>query len=166
MRGAARQVHSEVRCSHTVTATRPTKAATGGIRPHDGLFGYFKETYAFRAAARRGAALGIEGKWAIHPSQIALANEIFTPPAAEVDRARRILDALDQAAKEGKGAAQLDGVTSRLQTRPRPGQGGSGLGGDGLERRRIARRPGRTGCRARSGRSQPPDDVGPGVPIS
>ena len=56
-----------------------------------------------------GAALGIEGKWAIHPSQIALANEVFTPPPAEIERARRILDALDQAAKEGRGAAQLDG---------------------------------------------------------
>ena len=57
----------------------------------------------------RAAALGYEGKWAIHPSQIALANEIFTPPAAELERARRILDALDQAAREGRGAAQLDG---------------------------------------------------------
>jgi citrate lyase subunit beta/citryl-CoA lyase len=53
--------------------------------------------------------LGIEGKWAIHPSQIALANEVFSPPAKEVERARRILDALDQAAKDGRGAAQLDG---------------------------------------------------------
>jgi malyl-CoA/(S)-citramalyl-CoA lyase len=58
---------------------------------------------------RRGAALGIEGKWAIHPSQIALANEVFTPPDAEVSRARRILDALEAAARDGKGAAQLDG---------------------------------------------------------
>ena len=53
--------------------------------------------------------LGCEGKWAIHPSQIALANEIFTPPAKEVDRARRILVAMEQAAKEGKGAVTLDG---------------------------------------------------------
>ena len=53
--------------------------------------------------------MGYEGKWAIHPSQIDLANEIFSPPAAEVDRARRILAALDEAAAEGRGAAQLDG---------------------------------------------------------
>ena len=53
--------------------------------------------------------MGIEGKWAIHPSQIALANDVFTPPPREVERARRILDALDQAAREGRGAAQLDG---------------------------------------------------------
>jgi citrate lyase subunit beta/citryl-CoA lyase len=80
-----------------------------GLRPIDGPFGDFKEPDAFIAAARRGAALGIEGKWAIHPSQIALANGVFTPPAAEVDRAKRILVALEEAAREGRGAAQLDG---------------------------------------------------------
>ncbi len=80
-----------------------------GLRPIDGPFGDFKDPEAFLAAARRGAALGIEGKWAIHPSQIELANQVFSPPEAEVNRARRILEALDQAAREGKGAAQLDG---------------------------------------------------------
>jgi citrate lyase subunit beta/citryl-CoA lyase len=80
-----------------------------GLRAVDGPFGDFKDPEGYRLAARRGAALGIEGKWAIHPSQIALANEVFTPPEAEVSRARRILDALDAAAREGRGAAQLDG---------------------------------------------------------
>jgi len=80
-----------------------------GLRPIDGPFGDFKDPDGYLDAARRGAALGIEGKWAIHPSQVALANQVFTPPAAEVQRARRILDALEQAAREGKGAAQLDG---------------------------------------------------------
>ena len=80
-----------------------------GLRPIDGPFGDFKDADGFLLAARRGAALGIEGKWAIHPSQIDLANQVFTPPEAEVSRAKRILEALDQAAKQGKGAAQLDG---------------------------------------------------------
>src|SRR4051794_16301109 len=80
-----------------------------GLRPIDGPFGDFKDPEGYTLAARRGAALGIEGKWAIHPSQIALANEVFTPPAKEVERARRILEALEQAAREGRGAAQLDG---------------------------------------------------------
>ena len=61
------------------------------------------------AAAKRGAAIGIEGKWAIHPSQIELANKVFSPPETEVNKAKRILVELDKAAKEGKGAAQLDG---------------------------------------------------------
>ncbi len=80
-----------------------------GLRAIDGPFGDFKDPDGYNAAARRGAALGIEGKWAIHPSQVALANDVFTPPPKEVERARRILEALDQAAREGRGAAQLDG---------------------------------------------------------
>ncbi len=80
-----------------------------GLRPIDGPFGDFKDPEGYRLAARRAAALGVEGKWAIHPSQIALANEVFTPPPVEVDRARRILVALEDAAREGRGAAQLDG---------------------------------------------------------
>jgi citrate lyase subunit beta/citryl-CoA lyase len=80
-----------------------------GLRPIDGPFGDFKDPEGYRAAGRRAAALGVEGKWAIHPSQIELANEIFTPPPAEVERAKRILVALDDAAREGRGAAQLDG---------------------------------------------------------
>jgi malyl-CoA/(S)-citramalyl-CoA lyase len=80
-----------------------------GLRPIDGPFGDFEDAEGFRAAARRAAALGCEGKWAIHPSQVALANEVFTPSDAEIDKARRILDAMEQAAKEGQGAVALDG---------------------------------------------------------
>jgi citrate lyase subunit beta/citryl-CoA lyase len=80
-----------------------------GLRAIDGPFGDFKDPDGYILGAKRGAALGIEGKWAIHPSQIALANQVFTPPPAEVDRARRILVALEEAAREGRGAAQLDG---------------------------------------------------------
>jgi malyl-CoA/(S)-citramalyl-CoA lyase len=80
-----------------------------GLRAVDGPFGDFNDPEGYTLAAKRGAALGIEGKWAIHPSQIALANDVFTPPPTEVERARQILDALDQAAKEGRGAAQLGG---------------------------------------------------------
>ena len=80
-----------------------------GLRPIDGPFGDYNDADGYRAAARRAAALGCEGKWAIHPSQVALANEVFTPTDDEVDRARRILEAMEEAAKEGKGAVSLDG---------------------------------------------------------
>jgi len=80
-----------------------------GLRPIDGPFGDIGDPEGFKAVARSVAALGVEGKWAIHPSQIELANEVFTPPDSEVDRARRILTAMDEAASEGKGAVSLDG---------------------------------------------------------
>ena len=80
-----------------------------GLRAVDGPFGDFNDPDGYIAAAKRGAAIGIEGKWAIHPSQIDLANNVFSPPDAEVNKAKRIIEELDKAAKEGKGAAQLDG---------------------------------------------------------
>ena len=80
-----------------------------GLRAIDGPFGDFNDSNAYIASAKRAAAIGIEGKWAIHPSQIDLANKVFSPPESEVNKAKRILEELDKAAKEGKGAAQLDG---------------------------------------------------------
>ena len=80
-----------------------------GIRPIDGPFGDFSDPDGFTAAAKRAAVLGYEGKWAIHPSQIELANQVFTPSEAEVTKARRIMEAMAEAAKAGKGAVSLDG---------------------------------------------------------
>ena len=80
-----------------------------GLRAIDGPFGDFNDPDAYIDSAKRAAAIGIEGKWAIHPSQIDLANKVFSPPDSEVNKAKRILEELKKAAKEGKGAAQLDG---------------------------------------------------------
>lgn len=80
-----------------------------GLRPIDGPFGDFSDPDGYTAGAKRAAALGIEGKWAIHPSQIELANAVFSPTAKEVERAERILEALKEAEAQGKGAASLDG---------------------------------------------------------
>lgn len=80
-----------------------------GLRPIDGPYGDIGDPDGYRAAARRAAALGCEGKWAIHPSQIELANEVFTPTEVEVERARRIVEAMEAAAREGRGAVSLDG---------------------------------------------------------
>ena len=80
-----------------------------GLRAIDGPFGDFNDQDAYIASAKRAATIGIEGKWAIHPSQIDLANKVFSPPESEVNKAKRILEELEKAAKQGKGAAQLDG---------------------------------------------------------
>lgn len=80
-----------------------------GMRPIDGPYGDIKDPDGYILAAKRAAALGCEGKWAIHPSQIGLANDVFTPPEAEVNKAKRILEALKEAAAQGRGAAALDG---------------------------------------------------------
>lgn len=80
-----------------------------GLRPIDGPFGDFNDPDGFIAAGKRAAVLGYEGKWAIHPSQIELANQVFTPSEAEVTKAKRIMTAMDEAAKAGKGAVSLDG---------------------------------------------------------
>jgi len=78
-----------------------------GLRPIDGPFGDFSDAEGYIAAAKRAAVLGYEGKWAIHPSQIALANQVFTPSDVEVAKAQRILDAMNQAAKQGKEPFRL-----------------------------------------------------------
>lgn len=80
-----------------------------GLRAIDGPFGDFSDPEGYRDGARRAAALGMEGKWAIHPSQIALANEVFSPPEADVTRARTIIAALREAEAAGRGAASLNG---------------------------------------------------------
>ena len=80
-----------------------------GLRPIDGPFGDFEDKEGFLSAAHSDAALGFEGKWAIHPSQIELANEVFSPSTADVDRSKQILEAMKVAASEGKGAVSLNG---------------------------------------------------------
>jgi citrate lyase subunit beta/citryl-CoA lyase len=94
---------------HSAISRMTVACRAFGLRPIDGPFGDFKDPEGFTLAAKRAAALGCEGKWAIHPSQVALANDVFTPPPSEVEKAHRILAALKQAAAEGKGAAALDG---------------------------------------------------------
>ena len=82
---------------------------THGILPVDGPFGDFSDDEGYRAQARRSATLGMVGKWAIHPKQIALANEVFTPSADAVAEAREILAAMAQAKANGEGATVYKG---------------------------------------------------------
>jgi malyl-CoA/(S)-citramalyl-CoA lyase len=94
---------------HYAIARMVVAARANGLRPVDGPFGDFSDADGYRAAGNRAGVLGCEGKWAIHPSQVALANEIFSPSEAEVKKAHRILEAMAQAQKEGRGAVSLDG---------------------------------------------------------
>ena len=82
---------------------------THGLLPVDGPFGDFSDEEGFRAQALRSATLGMVGKWAIHPKQIALANEVFTPSDAKVSEAKEILDAMEEAQKSGAGAVVYKG---------------------------------------------------------
>ena len=94
---------------HYALARMVVAARANGLRPIDGPFGDFSDPDGYRAAAKRAAVLGCEGKWAIHPSQAALANEVMSPSDSEIDRAERILKAMAAAESEGKGAVSLDG---------------------------------------------------------
>jgi len=82
---------------------------THGLLPVDGPFGDFSDDAGFTAQARRSATLGMVGKWAIHPKQVTLANEVFTPSEAQITEAREILAAMEQAKSEGQGAAVYKG---------------------------------------------------------
>lgn len=94
---------------HAAISRMVTACRAYGLRPIDGPFGDFSDPEGYKEAARRAAALGCEGKWAIHPSQVSMANEVFSPTEAEVTKARRILEELKIAEAQGKGAASLDG---------------------------------------------------------
>lgn len=80
-----------------------------GVLPVDGPYGDFNDDVGYIAQARRSATLGMVGKWAIHPKQIALANEVFTPSDDQVKEAREILEAMKQARADGAGATVYKG---------------------------------------------------------
>ncbi|WP_208354071.1 L-malyl-CoA/beta-methylmalyl-CoA lyase [Pseudaestuariivita rosea] len=94
---------------HWAQAAIVAACRTHGVLPVDGPFGDFSDDEGYRAQARRSATLGMVGKWAIHPKQIALANEVFTPSEEQVTEAREILDAMEKAKANGEGATVYKG---------------------------------------------------------
>ena len=94
---------------HWAQAAIVAACRTHGVLPVDGPFGDFSDDEGFRAQARRSATLGMVGKWAIHPKQVALANEVFTPSDAAVAEAREILAAMEAASARGEGATVYKG---------------------------------------------------------
>jgi malyl-CoA/(S)-citramalyl-CoA lyase len=94
---------------HWAQAAIVAACRTHGVLPVDGPYGDFSDEEGFRAQARRSATLGMVGKWAIHPKQVALSNEVFTPSEAAVTEAREILTAMEEAKAKGEGAAVYKG---------------------------------------------------------
>ena len=94
---------------HWAQAAIVAACRTHGVLPVDGPFGDFSDDEGFVAQARRSATLGMVGKWAIHPKQITLANEVFTPSAEQVAEAREIIAAMEQAKVDGAGATVYKG---------------------------------------------------------
>ncbi|QMU59557.1 MAG: CoA ester lyase [Boseongicola sp.] len=94
---------------HWAQAAIVAACRTHGVMPVDGPFGDFSDDDGFRAQALRSATLGMVGKWAIHPKQVTLANEVFTPSDAAVTEAREILAAMEEAQRTGAGAAVYKG---------------------------------------------------------
>ncbi|TAJ81428.1 MAG: CoA ester lyase [Reyranella sp.] len=92
---------------HFALARIATACRAFGLRPLDGPYADFKNPEGFRSSAERASALGFEGKWAIHPSQVEIANEVFAPDPKELVWAKIIKEAMT--ASGGNGAIQLDG---------------------------------------------------------
>ena len=75
----------------------------------DGVFNAFKDEDGLRAECEQGRDMGFDGKTLIHPAQLAIANDAFAPTGAEIELARRQIEAFEQATAEGKGVAVVDG---------------------------------------------------------
>ncbi|MGH2778917.1 MAG: HpcH/HpaI aldolase/citrate lyase family protein, partial [Actinomycetota bacterium] len=85
-------------------------ARAAGVSAVDSPFTNFNDPEGYRTECLRSYSLGYAGKWAIHPKQIGVANEVFSPSEAEVKNARAVLDAYEEATARGVGAIQIDGV--------------------------------------------------------
>jgi citrate lyase subunit beta/citryl-CoA lyase len=86
-----------------------TAARAYGLDVLDGVYNNFKDLDGFRRECEHGRALGFDGKTLIHPDQLAIANEVFAPPEAEVAFARKIIAAFDRPEAKGKGVITVEG---------------------------------------------------------
>jgi citrate lyase subunit beta/citryl-CoA lyase len=85
-------------------------ARAAGIEAIDGPFADFKDDEGYRRECLRAAVLGFSGKWCIHPNQVPIANEVFSPTPQQVERARKIVAAYEEAEARGLGSVAVDGV--------------------------------------------------------
>lgn len=84
-------------------------AKTYGLFALDAPYGNFKDPEGLRRSAAVSCALGYDGKWAIHPDQIDIINEVFSPSKEEIQRAVKVLAANKEAQEKGRGAVAVDG---------------------------------------------------------
>jgi citrate lyase beta subunit len=84
-------------------------AKAAGLAAIDAPYGDYKNPEGLRRSCVLSAALGYDGKWVIHPDQIPVVNEMYTPSQEDVERSLRIVEAYQQAQKEGCGSLALDG---------------------------------------------------------
>jgi len=99
---ASRGIVYHARCSVVIAAK------AHGVAPIDCIFPAVKDDDACRADTQLGASLGYEGKMCIHPRQVQIANEVYTPSAAQIDYAQRVIDACERAEAEGRGVFTVD----------------------------------------------------------
>ena len=80
-----------------------------GVVILDGVYNDVKDLEGFEAECLQGAQLGFDGKTLIHPTQVEIANRVWAPDAAEIEHAQRVIEAFEQAEREGKGVVTVDG---------------------------------------------------------
>jgi len=94
---------------HFALARMANACRAYGLRAIDGPYVDYADADGYRACAERSAVLGLEGKWAIHPSQVAIANEVYSPASDQIEWAQRLVTTMNEAVAQGRGAASLDG---------------------------------------------------------
>lgn len=95
---------------HYARARVIVAARSAGVDAIDAPFPNFRDPEAYRTAAERAAAMGYVGKWAIHPSQVEIANAAFAPTSDEIAHAHRVVEAYREAEATGRGATSVDGM--------------------------------------------------------
>lgn len=84
-------------------------ARAAGLRAMDGPYGAIQDAEGYRKSARVALAMGFDGKWCIHPAQVPLANEVFSPSPKEIEWSLRVVQEYERAMAEGQGAIAVDG---------------------------------------------------------
>jgi citrate lyase beta subunit len=84
-------------------------ARAAGIKAVDGPYADFRDLEGLRRSCRLARALGFDGKWCIHPAQVEVVNEVFSPTAEELEWARKVVAAYEEATAAGSGVVSVEG---------------------------------------------------------